>query len=140
MIFSVLKQQREKTMTAATVEHANISVENPDQSAELLCRLFDWEVRWTGASLGDGYTVHVGTSDSYLALYSPRTDMKPTGDSYKQVGGLNHIGLVVDDLELIEQRVKHEGLVPHNHGDYEPGKRFYFDTPDGLEVEVVSYA
>ncbi|MEC7669548.1 MAG: VOC family protein, partial [Pseudomonadota bacterium] len=31
-------------------------------------------------------------------------------------------------------------LIPHNHADYEPGKRFYFDTPDGIEIEVVSYA
>ena len=31
------------------------------------------------------------------------------------------------------------GLVPFNHGDYEPGRRFYFMDPDGIEYEIVSY-
>lgn len=32
------------------------------------------------------------------------------------------------------------GFAPHKHQDYEPGKRFYFNGPDGVEYEVVSYA
>jgi len=43
-------------------------------------------------------------------------------------------------LEAVEARVKAEGFVPHNHADYEPGRRFYFDGPDGIEYEVVSYS
>jgi len=27
----------------------------------------------------------------------------------------------------------------YSHGDYEPGRRFYFDDKRGLEIEVVSY-
>ena len=33
-----------------------------------------------------------------------------------------------------------DGLTPFSHGDYEPGRRFYFLDPDGVEYEVVSYA
>jgi hypothetical protein len=36
--------------------------------------------------------------------------------------------------------VKAAGYTPFNHGDYEPGRRFYFDGPDNIEIEVVSYA
>ena len=31
------------------------------------------------------------------------------------------------------------GLTAFNHGDYHPGRRFYFLDPDGIEYEVVSY-
>ena len=29
--------------------------------------------------------------------------------------------------------------MPFNHGDYDPGRRFYFLDPDGIEYEVISY-
>lgn len=32
------------------------------------------------------------------------------------------------------------GFTPFNHGDYEPGRRFYFLDGDGIEYEIVSYA
>ncbi len=50
------------------------------------------------------------------------------------------MGIVVDDLDAVEQRVIAAGLTPTNHDDYEPGRRFYFDDPDGIEFEIVSYA
>jgi catechol 2,3-dioxygenase-like lactoylglutathione lyase family enzyme len=61
-------------------------------------------------------------------------------DRYRTPGGLNHIGVVVEDLDAIEAKVKEAGFHPHNHADYEPGRRFYFDGPDDIEIEVVSYA
>jgi predicted enzyme related to lactoylglutathione lyase len=55
------------------------------------------------------------------------------------LNGLNHIGVVVADLEATEARVKAAGYVPENHADYEPGRRFYFHDHNGVEIEVVSY-
>lgn len=52
---------------------------------------------------------------------------------------LNHVGLLVDDLDAAEAVVVAAGLTPFNHGDYEPGRRFYFFDWDGIEFEVVSY-
>lgn len=127
-------------MTNAFVEHTNLTVENPEKAAELFCRLFDWKTRWSGASIHSGHTVHVGSETSYLALYTSEHSRKTDSKSYEQIGGLNHIGLVVDDLDQVEQRVRQEGLEPYNFGDYEPGRRFYFDTEDGIEIEVVSYS
>ena len=54
-------------------------------------------------------------------------------------GHVNHVGIVVDDLDEIEQRVRSVGLEPHMHAHYEPGRRFYFYDDTGLEIEVVSY-
>ena len=53
---------------------------------------------------------------------------------------LNHVGVVVDDLDRVEERVVAAGLTPFSHGDYEPGRRFYFFDWNGIELEVVSYA
>jgi hypothetical protein len=54
-------------------------------------------------------------------------------------GHVNQIGIVVDDLDEIEQRVRSVGFEPHMHANYEPVRRFYFYDDTGLEIEVVSY-
>jgi len=128
----------------AHLEHVNITVSNPKKTAAMLSEVFGWHTRWEGASMGgQGYTVHVGTDHSYVAVYSgPAPDqIVPKSDaSYSTRGGLNHLGVVVDDLAATEAKVRDMGLTPHSHADYEPGKRFYFHDADGVEIEVVSYA
>ncbi|SLN10953.1 Glyoxalase-like domain protein [Pseudoruegeria aquimaris] len=121
------------------LEHLNVTVADPRAAAETLCALFDWEIRWEGASIYDGLSVHVGDDASYLALYSPRTPLAAAEDSYHAQRGLNHIGIVVRDLEETEARVKAAGYRPRSHADYEPGRRFYFTGPDGIEFEAVQY-
>ena len=127
-------------MTDARLEHANITVADPKAAAAELCALFDWHIRWEGEAIDHGYTVHVGSEDSYLAVYAPRSPARETRESsYATRGGLNHIGVVVDDIDAAEARVRSAGYVPGNHANYEPGRRFYFDTRDGVEIEVVAY-
>jgi catechol 2,3-dioxygenase-like lactoylglutathione lyase family enzyme len=121
------------------LEHLNVTVRDAVKTAEKLCELFDWRIRWQGASIHEGYSVHVGSPQSYLALYSPSSETKAATDSYKKHGGLNHLGIVVDDLEVVEEKVKARGYETHNHQDYEPGRRFYFDDENGIEFEVISY-
>jgi glyoxylase I family protein len=121
------------------LEHVNITVGDADRSASLMERLFGWQVRWAGPSMNGGRTVHVGTDSQYLALYSnPGSDGAPRG--WAKGVPLNHVAVVVDDLDTLERRVEDAGLKPFAHGDYEPGRRFYFFDPDGIEFEVVSYA
>lgn len=121
------------------LEHVNLTVADPDATAQLLCRLFGWQLRWQGAAMTKGRTVHVGGPDSYVALFS-LGDAKPgQADSYRTRGGLNHIAVVVDDLDATEARIKAAGYVPESHADYEPGRRFYFHEDNGIEIEVVCY-
>ncbi len=128
----------ESSSPATRIEHVNVTVSDSRSTAELLTRLFGWHIRWQGASLDGGHTVHVGADDSYVALYTPSAQPEAAANS-DRLNGLQHIGLVVDDLEAIEQRVVAEGLGTHSHQTYDPGSRFYFDDPDGVEYEVVSY-
>jgi len=127
-------------MSKMFLEHANVTVKDPNASAELLCRLFNWKVRWQGDAMDIGRTVHVGDDQSYIAFYTQPGARSVTVDSYAALGQMNHLGVVVDDIDAIEQRVTAEGLTITSQADYEPGRRFYFDTPDGIEIEVVSYS
>ncbi len=64
---------------------------------------------------------------------------RPCVEDFAKGQPLNHIGVEVDDLDATEARVVAAGLTPFSHADYEPGRRFYFLDPDGIEYEVVSY-
>ena len=122
-------------MPQATLEHVNFTVSDPKRTADLLCTLFDWKIRWQGPAKAGGHTVHVGTDDAYVAVYAYPSSAEGVRDN----GRLNHIGVLVDDLDAIEAKVAKAGYQPHNHGNYEPGRRFYFDDHDGIEFEVISY-
>ena len=127
-------------MTIATLEHINFTVDDTKKTAAQLCELFGWKVRWEGDSINGGYSAHVGDDNSYVALYSPLKTTAPASTSYEIKGGMNHIGVVVEDLDAMEQKVKTMGFETHSHADYEPGRRFYFHNHDNIEFEVVSYA
>jgi catechol 2,3-dioxygenase-like lactoylglutathione lyase family enzyme len=123
-----------------SLEHLNLTVTDPERTAALLVDLFDWTIRWKGQSL-NGRSIHVGgpeNGDTYLAIHTtadPPDALTPRG----HIGHLNHVGVLVDDFEQAEQRVRAAGFEPYNFGAYEPGRRFYFDDHDGIEFEVISY-
>ncbi|MEM0946352.1 MAG: VOC family protein [Pseudomonadota bacterium] len=123
----------------ARLEHVNVTVSDPHATAAWLGRVFGWTIRWEGDAKDSGYTCHVGEEDTYVALYAVGKPKTSEENNYTTTGGLNHWAVVVDDLDATEDRVKAEGFTPHAHGNYEPGRRFYFDDHDGIEIEVVSY-
>lgn len=125
----------------ARLEHINFTVPDPDKTAAWLCDLFGWKVRWAGSAIHGGRSVHVGSDTDYLAIYSgePGRTVHPNHASYNQVGGFNHVGIVVDDLDATEKKVRALGFEPVNHADYEPGRRFYFRDEHNIEYEIVSY-
>ena len=125
-------------MPKGAIEHANLSVTQPERSAALFKTLLGWEERWRGKSQMGGETIHVGerhNGGSYMALYTS-DDVR---GEYSKGQPLNHVGLMVDDLAGAERVVIEAGLTPFGHDDYDPGERFYFFDWDGIEFEVVSY-
>ena len=126
-------------MTYPFIEHINLTVSDPDRTATLLAAIFGWHERWRGPARDGGRTIHLGRDAAYVALYTG-PDGQHAGIRYPKGEPLNHVGVQVDDLDAIEGRVKAAGLIPFNHDDYDPGRRFYFFDPDGIEYEVVSYA
>jgi catechol 2,3-dioxygenase-like lactoylglutathione lyase family enzyme len=130
--------ERTSVMAVPRIEHVNVTVSDPDRAARLMGDLFGWQIRWRGAARNGGHTIHCGSADHYVALYTGK-DVAYTADDFRKGRPLNHIGVEVDDLDAVETKVKAAGLVPFSHDDYDPGRRFYFLDPDGIEYEVVSY-
>lgn len=126
-------------MKTGRIEHVNMTVTDPQRSAQLMQDLFGWKIRWEGPAMLGGHTIHVGNDDDYLALYT-NDEVRSTDPKFAKSKPLNHVGVVVDDLDAVEEQVVAAGLTPFNHGDYEPGRRFYFFDWNGIEFEVVSYA
>ena len=123
-------------MATGFLEHINITVSDIDRSAALLQSLMGWHIRWRGPSQLGGQTIQVGSEKDYIALYTRGTAVGP----FSKGAPLNHIALVVPDLDAAEATVCAVGLIPFSHGDYEPGRRFYFLDWDGVEFEMVSYS
>jgi len=123
-------------MSSPRIEHVNITVADPERTSALMEALFGWRVRWSGRAQNGGYTIHVGSNDHYVALHGT----SPPAAAFAKGRPLNHIGVQVDDLDAAEARVIAAGLKPFSHADYDPGRRFYFLDPDGIEYEIVSYA
>lgn len=125
-------------MSTPRIEHVNVTVSNPERAARLMEELFDWQVRWKGPARDGGRTIHIGSNEHYIALYTGR-DVAYTADDFAKGQPLNHIGIEVDDIDATEARVVAAGLKPFNHDNYDPGRRFYFLDPDGIEYEIISY-
>lgn len=126
-------------MAQSQLEHVNFTVADAPSTARWLCDVFGWKIRWQGPALNGGLSIHVGTDDAYLAIYTPKDVRAREAVAKDRVGSLNHVGVVVDDLDAVEAQIKELGYEPHNHADYEPGRRFYFDDENDIEFEVVSY-
>lgn len=125
-------------MTQAFIEHVNLNVSDPQRTASIVSSLFGWHIRWQGVAMDGRQTIHVGDDRFYLALHDNGTG--PAQAHYTKGVPFNHVGLCVDDLDAVEASARALGLTPFGHDDYEPGRRFYFFDPDGIEFEIVSYA
>ena len=125
-------------MPALRLEHVNVSVTDPERAARLMQDIFGWRIRWQGPARDGGRVIHVGTDDHYIALWTGPELAGHVGE-FDKGRPLNHIGVEVDDLDLTEQKILAAGLQTMFHADYDPGRRFYFLDPDGIEYEVVSY-
>lgn len=121
----------------ARIEHVNLTTFHAGRMEDLLGKLCGWHRRWDGPSLNGGRSIHFGSDHDYIALYTPK-DAAPA--SFDKGAPLNHIGIEVDDIDAAEAVVVAAGLTPFNHGDYEPGRRFYFFDWDGTEWGVIGYA
>ena len=121
------------------LEHANVTVSDPKATAAWLCDVFGWKVRWQGPGMQTGYTVHVGSEESYIALFSCGEAVPSTQETYRTVGMLNHLAVFTDEIDAVDERVRDAGFKPGPHYDYAPGRRFYFLDSDGIEWEVASH-
>jgi hypothetical protein len=121
---ALLKPFKKYNNEKIQLKHLNIIVSDPDKTAAWMYEVFDWPVPWQGPALGSGRSVHVGSEASYVALYCSNEAIDAAPDSYHCLSGLNHIGVVVADLDLVEAQVRKAGLlcnhikITHLDGDF----------------------
>ena len=121
------------------LEHINMTVADLDRSIDFYSRLLGWKVRWRGETSSGMPAAHIGDDRCYFALFEAKgATPAPTQKSYDLIG-LNHFGLVVDDLDLIKVRLGELGVESKSDQTYDPGRHLYFHDPDGVEIELVQY-
>jgi catechol 2,3-dioxygenase-like lactoylglutathione lyase family enzyme len=140
--YAIVRLSRKEDIMAH-LEHVNVTVADPEKTAQWMCDVFGWKVRWSGPSKMGGRTVHVGTDTEYLAVYTLDGGKSRKAGSREALAGLNHIGVEVDDLKSAEERVIAAGYRTFYHGDFPdeaPARaNFYFEDENGIEFEVAAY-
>lgn len=120
------------------LEHANISVNNLENSIKFFQTAFpDFEIRGGGESNGRKW-IHLGNEITYVALNeSVKQEMKVKDYSKS---GINHLGFVVEDVEVIANRLLTAGFKRNYPKQVENYRiRDYFADADGNEYEFVQY-
>ena len=100
-------------MSQAILEHVNYTTKNPQKTAAWMQKVFGWTIRWEGPALNDGYTIHIGGDAFYIALYAPADAPLASSDPHRVQNGLNHLGVIVEDLAATEVAAKALGFVTY---------------------------
>ncbi|OZG73176.1 lactoylglutathione lyase [Hahella sp. CCB-MM4] len=122
------------------LEHANITVENAQKTMEFLKTAFpDFELRGEGKLWNQpGKWVHFGNESFYFALQQCDDHLSETGTRYLN-DGINHVGMVVEDLDGILCRFKEKGYSGYESDAHPYRRRAYYYDPNGIEWEFVQY-
>ncbi len=133
---------REKSLEMY-LEHANITVEDIDEAIKFLQIAFPhFKIRGRDQSEVDGVTrkwLHIGTEMTYVALEEVSSETEVIRRPYRDVG-INHIGFVVDDVDIIARNLETAGY--KKSIDVEPHpyrKRVYYYDGTGIEYEFIQY-
>ncbi len=124
------------------LEHANITVSDLERSISFYEEALGFEVRWRGEVFNTSRkaaAAHVGPSGEafYLSLFEAVNGGRAKYDYAPP--GINHLGIVVDDLDDARRQLEAAGAMVAMGSDYDPGRRLYFFDPDGIEIELVQY-
>ena len=124
------------------LEHVNITVIDVDEAIRFLqTAMPDWKVRADVSSKENNCRrwVHLGTDTSYIAIEDRGATEKGNHEPYVDPG-VNHMGLVVKDIDAVSKRLTDAG---YSEGASSPDnlnrKRIYFYDADGNEYEFIEY-
>lgn len=127
------------------LEHANITVPDIDAAISFLSVVApDFVIRKQSLSDKGFRWAHFGNDDFYIALQEPDRSVQQEQPAYPHTTyrniGINHLGLVVEDLSAVEQRLREKG---YRQGMITPDesfrKRIYYFDLAGFEWELIEY-
>ena len=126
---------------SSRLEHANLCVHDLDGVLRFLKTAFpEFRIRHDAMDPDGLRWVHVGTDDTYVALFQAKPDEPRRGAPYRGRPGLNHLAYIVDDVSELRDRLNTAGFTestPPNQHPYR--KRIYFYDPEGNDWEFVQY-
>ena len=131
-------------MHATRIEHANITVPDIDAAIRFLKIVApDFLVRRDEKKSGSNpyRWAHIGNDEFYIALQEPHLMESPTSGStpYENLG-VNHLALIVHDVDEIEKRLIREGYQKSIDAPLEKfRKRIYYYDNEGFEWELIEY-
>ena len=124
------------------LEHANICAKDIDEALRFL-KAVDPDIKVLRDQTPDNGTrwVHVSIGQDYLAVEGPHDAAKPANLHKRyQDHGINHLGLVVEDIAAAQARLEAAGYAETHIPEIHPARiRRYFLDGTGLEWELVQY-
>ena len=121
------------------LEHANITVSDIEQGIKFFQTAFPNFSLRGGAGEGTAKWIHFGDENTYIAINQGAKQEERKHPDYL-INGINHIGFVVDDVEILAERLLNGGFVrdyPKQVQQYRI--RDYFADADGNQYEFVQY-
>ena len=119
------------------LEHVNLRVKDIDETLKFITTAMP-NFRARGGEHhenGNWRWVHVGTDSTYLCL-----NVADEEETEKKGPGMNHIGFIVENAEVVRERLEQagykEGFVPESHPHRQ---RIYYIDGNGVEWEFVEY-
>ena len=125
-----------------SLEHANITVQNIDKAIQFLNIVApDFVIRKDESKEGTYRWAHIGNDSFYIALQEPHLQNKQSEGSIPYENrGVNHLALIVSDLDKIEQQLIAAGYQKSIDTPQEKyRKRIYYFDNDGFEWELIEY-
>ena len=117
------------------LEHIHLSVASIEATERFLkLAVPEYSPRGGGIDKNFGKWMHIGTATNYIAL----TEVKGA----EPIKGLRHIGLVVEDIDALINRLRAAGIEPSDASalDGHPHRRrVYYRDDNGLDWEFVEY-
>lgn len=129
-------------MNKSYLEHANITVPNIDAAIAFLQIINPSLMVRRDEIHPEGHRwAHVSFGDSYIAIEEPHSkSFAPIRTRPYQDFGINHLGLVVDDLTSVIDKMDAAGFkrgIPGENNQYR--QRVYYLDSAGMEWELVEY-
>ena len=124
------------------IEHVNLVVNSLDDTLRFLeTALPEWHVRGRGD--GEWYGakrrwLHFGTDSFYITINDRASG--PGRDLRGMTPGLAHVGIEVDSVDAVRNRLLSGGFAIATIGPEHPHRKsVYFTEPSGTEFEFIEY-
>jgi catechol 2,3-dioxygenase-like lactoylglutathione lyase family enzyme len=123
----------------AKLRHLAIKSRDPDASAEFFRKAFDFdEVGRTGSPGGQGRAIYLSDGTMNVAIF----ELNVSGLPNDEPEGLNHFGVVVEDLDETMALLEGLGAVcvqAPPEGDVPATFETKFVTPDGVGFDISTH-